>query len=63
MTGVDSLERTLREENTPSAFPIITVGNVNKLTERGYREQCSIRLVEIALDLESYMGAGRIFIP
>jgi hypothetical protein len=63
MKGEDSLEQTLREENTPTSLPILTIGSVNRLDERTYREECAERLVEIVLDLENYLGASRIFIP
>jgi len=63
MKGVDSLEQTIREENTLSALPLLTIGNVGRLDEREYRERCARRLVEIVLDLEYYLGAGRVFIP
>lgn len=63
MKGADSLEQTPREENTPTSLPILTIGSVNRLDERGYREECAERLVEIVLDLENYLGASRIFIP
>jgi hypothetical protein len=61
--GVDSLEQVIREENTPTSLPVITVARVNRLDERAYRERCSSRLIEIMLDIESYVGVGRIFIP
>lgn len=63
MTGPDSLEQAIREENTPTALPIITVANVSHIDERAYRERCSSRLVEIVLDLDNYLGNGRVFIP
>jgi hypothetical protein len=63
MKGEDSLEQTLREENTLSSLPILTIGNTDRLDERDYREQCTSRLIEIILDLESYLGTGRLFIP
>jgi hypothetical protein len=63
MKGDDSLEQTLREENTPTSLPVLTIGTVLRLDERSYREQCAERLVEIVLDLEHYLGAGRLFIP
>ena len=63
MKGEDSLEQTLREENVSTSLPILTVGNIARLDEREYREECAERLVEIALDLENYLGASRIFIP
>lgn len=63
MQGTDSLEQTLREENTPTSFPILTIGSLDRLDERRYREQCVIRLVEIVLDLEYYLGASRLYLP
>jgi hypothetical protein len=61
--GADSLEQVIREENTPTSLPVITVARVDRLDERAYREPCSSRLVEIMLDIENYAGIGRIFIP
>lgn len=63
MKGADSLEQTLREENTPHALPVITIGSVNRLDERAYRELCAERLMEILMDIDNYVGASRLFIP
>jgi hypothetical protein len=63
MRGKDSLEETIRAENTVSSFPVITIGNVDKIKERTYRERCAVRLIEVAIDLENTRGVGRIYIP
>lgn len=63
MKGADSLEQTLREETISTSLPVLTIGNVNRLDERPYREECAERLVEIVLDLKYYLGTRRIFIP
>ncbi len=63
MTGNDSLEQTLREENTITSLPVLTIGNVGRLDERAYRERCVSRLVDIVLDLDNYLGTARMFIP
>ncbi|NEP59761.1 MAG: ACP S-malonyltransferase [Symploca sp. SIO2G7] len=63
MKGDDSLEEVIREENTEKSFPIVTIGNLGRLDEFDYRERCVERLIEIILDIEQYMGAGRLFIP
>lgn len=64
MKGRDALEKVLREENNPLSLPVITVGNADRiLDERVYRDQCIDRLLEIVIDIENYMGAGRLFIP
>jgi hypothetical protein len=63
MKGVDSLEQTIREEGTATSLPVVTVASVKRIDEHNYRLRCAYRLVEIALDLDRYRGAGRLFIP
>ncbi len=63
MKGEDSLEQVMREENTPASFPVVTIGDLDRLDEFDYRERCVDRLIEIVLDIENYMGVGRLFIP
>lgn len=59
----DALEQTIREENTAMSLPVLTIGNVRRLNEGRYREQCVLRLLEIVIDLDIYRGVGRLFIP
>ena len=59
----DSLEQTLREENTPDALPVITIGKIDRLTDRAYRSACVERLLELLIYLDDYRGVGRIYIP
>lgn len=63
MKGEDSLEQVMREENTQNSFPVLTIGNLDRLDETDYRERCVERLIEIVLDIDNYKGAGRLFIP
>jgi len=63
MDGEDSLEQTLREENTPTSLPIVTIANVDRLSERRYRERCAFQLLEVVLELEKHLGRSRIYIP
>jgi hypothetical protein len=63
MKGRDSLEQTIREENTPVSLPVVTIGRVNRLSNRKYREQCAARLAEIIMYPETCIGVGRVFIP
>ena len=63
MKRKDSLEQTIRKENSPTALPVLTIGNVKRMIEKAYRERCAEQLVEIVLDLENCLGRGRIFIP
>ena len=63
MKGEDSLEQVMREENTADSFPVLTITDIDRLDEFDYRERCVERLVEIVLDVDNYMGVGRLFIP
>ena len=64
MKGKDSLEQVMREKNTSTSLPIVTIGNIDRLmAEPDYRERCVDRLVDIVIDIEDYQGARRIFIP
>ena len=63
MTGNDSLEQTIREENTITSFPVLTFGDFERITDRIYREQCATRLIEVMVYLDDYLGVGRLFIP
>jgi hypothetical protein len=63
MKGDDSLELTIREEATADSLPVITIGSRARLDEHDYREQCAYRVVEIVIDLDYYLGYGRLFIP
>lgn len=64
MKGKDSLEQVMREENTSTSLPVITIGNANRLlNDSEYRERCVETLIEIVLAMDDYRGSRRIFIP
>ena len=63
MKGEDSLALVLREENTMTSLPVLTIGSLQRLSEIEYRQRCASRLAEIIIDLDNYLGTGRLFIP
>lgn len=64
MKGKDSLEQVIREENKADSFPVITIGDADRfLTDRAYRNRCVDSILEIVLDIETWMGVGRLFVP
>ena len=63
MDGEDSLEQTIRRENTENSLPVITVSQPERCIEKGYREICAVKLVEIVLYIENLYGVGRLYIP
>ena len=64
MKGKDSLEQVMREESISVSLPVITISNADRLlNDSEYRGRCVEKLIEIVLDIDSYRGARRIFIP
>jgi hypothetical protein len=64
MKGDNSLEQVMREEITSASLPVITIGDADRLlNDSEYRQRCAIRLVEIVIDINIYMGVSRLFIP
>ncbi|MCE2487531.1 MAG: hypothetical protein J4F42_18610 [Desulfurellaceae bacterium] len=63
MIGPDSLEQTIRNENRGDSLPVITLSRANRMVEQVYRERCAMRVLDIILELDNYLGTGRVFIP
>jgi hypothetical protein len=64
MKGKNSLEQVMREENTSTSLPVVTIGDADRvLTDPNYRNHCVDRLIEIIFDIDDYRGAMRLFIP
>ncbi len=61
--GAESLAQTIREENTPTSLPVLTIGSLDRMEESIYRDQCAERIVEVIMNIEDYLGAGRVFVP
>lgn len=53
MKGEESMEQIIREQNTVTSFPVITIGDLQRLDEFDYRERCVERLLEIVIDIEN----------
>ncbi|NEP09251.1 MAG: ACP S-malonyltransferase [Symploca sp. SIO2C1] len=64
MKGKDSLEQVMREENTLTSLPVVTIGDADRvLSDPNYRNLCVDRLIEIVFDIDDYRGSRRLFIP
>ena len=57
-----SLQATIHRENTSRSLPVLTIPRIERLVLADYRQRAAHRLAEILIDLENYLGAGRIFI-
>ena len=59
----ESLEQTILEQNQPTSYPVVTIANVDRMAERDYRNRCATKLAEICLEIERYLGTGRLYVP
>src|SRR5437870_5533180 len=58
-----SLQATVDRENTPDSLPILTISDQTRLRQPVYRQQVVERLVAIILDVDKYLGTGRLYLP
>ncbi len=61
--GEESLQQAIIEQNQPASYPVVTIANPDRMVERDYRNRCATRLAEICMDIERYLGTGRLYIP
>jgi predicted nuclease of predicted toxin-antitoxin system len=63
MADENSLEQTLRDENTMTSLLVLTISDQERLSDdTRYRKRCAERLIDILLDLDNYLGTQRLFI-
>lgn len=60
--GEDSLEETIRDENTIDSLPVVTIANVERMNERKYRELCAERLIDIVIWTTYWEWVGYSFL-
>jgi hypothetical protein len=56
-------ECEIERENTPDSLPVLTVSDKDKLVLPPYRQEAAHKLAAVIIDLEHYLGVGRVFIP
>ncbi len=62
--GPDSLEMTLRGRNAIDSMPVFTLADPDRIQrDRIYAKLVADSLIEHLFDLETYRGAGRIYLP
>jgi predicted nuclease of predicted toxin-antitoxin system len=60
----DSLESTIRTKSSALSLPVLTIANVPRLRDsREYADQVIERMLDILLDIDTYLGAGRLYLP
>lgn len=62
--GPTSLEETIRTLNNETCLPVFTFGNGNTFrSNSNYARRAAKDFVEYLLEIENYLGVGRIYLP
>lgn len=62
--GPDSLEVTLRTQNTATSLPVFTIADEKLvLRSRDYAERVAIKLLDYLLEIDRVRGTGRLYLP
>jgi hypothetical protein len=60
----DSLERVIRSMGTSKSLPVFTLANPKRLSRSpAHAHKVVERLLEYLLDIENYLGSGRLYLP
>jgi len=58
-----SLEAVIERESKLDSLPVLTISDQDKLILAEYRQKVADKLTLLIIDIEDYLGTGRIFLP
>ena len=62
--SMDSLETTIRQQNTSDSLPVFTIANLREYgRSRAYADRVLNRLYEYLLQIDNLRGTGRLYLP
>jgi hypothetical protein len=62
--GPNSFEATIRTFNAPHSLPVLTIANARRVPyDSSYAEAIVERILDYLLDIDNYLGAGRLYVP
>jgi predicted nuclease of predicted toxin-antitoxin system len=60
----DSLEATIRRNNTPASLPVLTIADMSEFrTDNSYVERVVEPLFDYLLRIDDVRGTGRLYLP
>lgn len=60
----DSFAAAIRDLNTPSSLPVLTISALKKFrSDRDYQERVIVSIYDYLLRLDEIRGSGRLFLP
>jgi hypothetical protein len=64
LASEDSLEATIRRNNSPESLPVFTIADMNEFrTNSSYVERVVEALYDHLLRIDEVRGAGRLYLP
>ena len=61
--GIDSLEATISRYNQTTSLPVVTLANPIRFgRDREYAAKVAERAIEYLLEINNYLGTGRIYV-
>jgi hypothetical protein len=62
--GPDSLETTIKNENTARSLPVLTLADAEGIRRgRSYAERVVEQLLDYLMNIDNCRGAGRLYLP
>lgn len=62
--GPNSLQYAIEQFNTPACLPVFTIGVPGRaIRSQDYLHRIVARLLEYLIDVESFRGTGRLYLP
>jgi len=62
--GGESPDRVIEERSGPECFPVVTIADPRRVIhDPGYAASAAVRLLDLLIEIDSWRGVGRIFIP
>jgi hypothetical protein len=58
-----SLEAVINSENRADSLPVLTVSAQDKLASAQYRQRVADKLALVVIEIDNYLGTGRVFLP
>ena len=61
---LDSLQATITRDGTAASLPVVTLSDQERIRlDRAYAELAAAKLMDILIDIDSYRGTGRLWLP
>lgn len=62
--GEDSLAATMRRQSHDKSLPVLPIADADRVIyDRAYAERVAVKILEVMLDIDRFLGTRRLYIP